>query len=241
MKPGVPGPVRLADRVWLWPSDPDPSRVHSAVGVIVGDHGTLLIDAGNSPEHAARIHRWLLASGFPPLQGVVFTHHHWDHTFGACALEVPVIAHESCHDLLQDEAKRAWNASALQEEMAQNPRLTPSHQAKLQAIKDWATFRIVTPGTVFRTGLSLDPGGCPIELAHVGGGHASDSILVRIPSARMLFLGDCHYPPPLHLRSEDSAPDRDLLASLLHPGFDLYVEGHGESRTREQVRSSLGV
>ncbi len=236
MTVAVPGPVQLTKRVWLWPSDPDSLRVQSAVGVIVGDQGTILVDAGNSPEHASRIQEWVHASGFPPIHAIVLTHHHWDHAFGACALDVPVIAHAGCRIALQAEAAKSWLPSALREEIRHSPRLGPSHRAKLRAIRDWKTFRVILPHTVFETTYTLDPGGCSIELEHVGGQHAADSIVVRIPGDRLMFLGDCFYPPPYHLRKPDAAPDRSMLALLLSPAYDLYVEGHGAPRSRRSLQ-----
>lgn len=39
----------LAGRVWLFPSDPDPGAVQGGVGVVVGDGGSTIVDAGHSP------------------------------------------------------------------------------------------------------------------------------------------------------------------------------------------------
>lgn len=187
-------PIPLSNGVWLWPSDPDPSRVHSAVGVVAGTRETALVDTGNCPGHATKICRWAEEMGLPPIGTVIYTHHHWDHAFGACALGAHVVAHRECLDRLREEAAKPWNPAALQAEMTREPRLEPSHRAKLRAIRDWTSFRIVLPRTTFEHGLSLDLGGLTLELSHVGGGHASDSIIVRVPEARLAFLGDCYYP-----------------------------------------------
>jgi hypothetical protein len=45
----------LTGRVWLYPHDPDPDAVRPSVAVIADDRGSVLIDAGNSPEHARDI------------------------------------------------------------------------------------------------------------------------------------------------------------------------------------------
>jgi hypothetical protein len=41
------------------------------------------------------------------------------------------------------------------------------------------------------------------ELEHVGGQHAEDSIVVKIPQAQIMFIGDCYCLPTLHLRTSE--------------------------------------
>lgn len=232
-------PHPIAEGIWLWPSDPDPDRVQSAVGLIIGQRETVLVDAGHSPELGHAISRWLAASGFPPVKRILLTHHHWDHTYGACAFEAEVIAHTRCRAALEIEAQRPWSVAYLEAERARTPKLAPSFGARLRAISDWTSFRIVLPCRVFETRLDLELEGRRIELRHVGGRHADDSIVVGIPDAGVLFLGDCHYPPPYHLRSPEDRTDSSLLASLVSETYGLYVEGHAPPATREEVRAWL--
>ena len=83
------------------------------------------------------------------------------------------------------------------------------------------------PTVTFSHTLHLHLDGVSIELEHVGGQHAADSIVVRVPEARVLFLGDCAYPPPLHLRPPDAAPDWAMLRRFLEEeAIELYVGAH---------------
>ena len=74
-----------------------------------------------------------------------------------------------------------------------------------------------------------------IELEHVGGEHAEDSIVVKIPQDGVMFIGDCYYPPPLHLRKPNSAPSLDILRRPQNDTYKLYVEGHDEPFTRTEL------
>lgn len=228
-------PLRLSDRVWLWPSDPDPDKVQSTVGIVCGERETILIDAGNGPDLAIGIQRWLQTAGLPPVGHIILTHHHWDHSYGACAFDVPVIAQAECYKVLREDAGKPWSPSFLAAEMARNPRLGPSYRARLLAVKDWERFRIVLPDILVEARESLVLDGIRFELEPVGGQHAKDSMIIRVPHARVAFLGDCYYPPPFHLRTLDSAPDREMLASLVSDACDLYVEGHDLPRSRTQL------
>ena len=104
---------QITDKVWLWPHHRNPMRVQSSVGVIVGDHGTLLVDAGNGPTLGALIQKSIKKRGFPPVTYIVYTHHHWDHVYGACAFDAKIVAHASCKEILVEEAKKPWGLEFL--------------------------------------------------------------------------------------------------------------------------------
>jgi glyoxylase-like metal-dependent hydrolase (beta-lactamase superfamily II) len=103
--------TQLAENVWLWPQSSNPSDVQSSVGIIVGQNETVLVDTGNSPQLANRIQDEMRQHGFPPVSQIIYTHHHWDHTYGACAFQVPVIAHSLCKTILAEEALKPWEWS----------------------------------------------------------------------------------------------------------------------------------
>ena len=185
--------IRLAENVWLWPHDPSFNAIQSSVGVLIGENGSVLVDAGNSPELARRIRHELAQSGLPPVSHIIYTHHHWDHTYGACEFQVPVLSHSMCKTILADEAHKPWGPEYLLQEIERNPLLRASYGARMRAIRDWATFRIIIPDVVFESLMTIKLGQINIELQHVGGQHAEDSIVVKVPSARVMFLGDCYY------------------------------------------------
>ncbi|MBQ0896706.1 MBL fold metallo-hydrolase [Micromonospora sp. U56] len=74
----------LAGRVWLHPGDPDPGTIQPSVALITDERGGVLVDVGHSPGHARKIRAALTAAGLPEPRWLVYTHHHWDHVWGAC-------------------------------------------------------------------------------------------------------------------------------------------------------------
>lgn len=231
--------TQLAEHIWLWPHDPSFTAVQSSVGIIVGKGETVLVDAGNSPQLAQQIKVTLRQSGFPPVSHIIYTHHHWDHTFGACEFHVPVVAHARCKTLLAEEAKKPWSVEYLHRQVKNNPRLRASYKAIERAIRDWATFRIILPDIIFDRSLTLECGRLSLELEHVGGQHAEDSIVVKVPQAQIQFLGDCYYPPPLHLQTPKSKTSMSMLAALESKDYKLYVHGHGKPMTRATLLRRL--
>lgn len=232
--------IQLTEHTWLFHHHPDPATVQSAVGVIATRNESLLVDAGNSPRLARHIKAELARWNLPPVSRILYTHHHWDHIYGACEFKVPVTAHVMCRVILEKEAKKPWGIEYLNEEIKRNPKLTASHTARAKAADDWGTFRIVVPEDVFEKEKLIDLDGFPIELEHVGGEHAEDSIVVKVAQDEVMFIGDCYYPPPLHLRKPDSVPSLGMLRRLETNAYNLDVEGHEKPFTRAELLKVLG-
>ena len=226
---------QLTEHTWLLPHHPDENVTQSSVGVITTQKESVLVDAGNSPRLARTIKAELARNHLPPVSRIIYTHHHWDHIYGACEFESPVTAHIICQAILEEEAKKPWGIEYLREEIRREPKLATSYNARAQSIEDWEAFRIVVPEEVFQREKAIQLDGLTIELEHVGGNHAEDSIVVKIPQDGVMFIGDCYYPPPLHLRESDSAPSLDLLKRIQNDAYNLYVEGHDKPFTRTEL------
>ncbi len=225
---------QITKNVWVYPCG-KPDRIEPVVGAIVTESQTILIDAGNGPAHARAIQRSLDSMGAPPVSTVIYTHHHWDHTFGCCVFDAEVIAHETCRARMKEAATIPWGPEYLLREMRENPRLERSNRAKLMAVDNWEEWRLVLPDRVFSTAMSIHVEGITLELQHVSGRHAEDSITVKVAEQGVLFLGDCFYPPPIHLRKPDDKPSWDMLLQVGDESVDWYIHGHGEPLTRERV------
>jgi glyoxylase-like metal-dependent hydrolase (beta-lactamase superfamily II) len=216
---------KLTDRVWLF--EPDSTRTEPSVGIITTPTQTVLVDAGNSPNHARAVRASLQSIQAPPVRYVIYTHHHWDHVFGAAVWDAPVVAHERCRQHILAYTPEPWSAEYLTEASRQTPGLAHRYRAIGAAIQDWNAFKIVVPSIVFdarKFTLPLD--GLTVELEHIGGGHADDSTVVRVLEDRVLFMADCFYPPPLHLRTPDSMEDEQMLMGFFAEKLDCYVDGH---------------
>lgn len=207
---------QLAENIWIFPRDRDANKVQPNVGAICTATQTVLIDSGNSPVHARRIQAALEAFQAPPVSHIIYTHHHWDHTFGACVFDAPVIAHVLCQELLTCSA-----------EQLSKQRESRQHNPLAQAIEREEAFRYVLPTITFAHTMTLPLDGLTLELEHVGGAHAADSIVVRIKERGTMFLGDCYYPPPAYQQNGDQNTNWSMLASFIkEPGFEIFVEGH---------------
>ncbi|MEH0982625.1 MBL fold metallo-hydrolase [Micromonospora sp. CPCC 205556] len=230
---------QLAGRVWIFPGDPEPDNVQPAVALITDERGSVLVDAGHSPGHAREIRAALTISGLPEPRWLVYTHHHWDHVWGACAWPgVEIVGHVAGERLLRDEAARPWSHRYLREQVRANPRLGPSFRARALAMDSWDDFTVLPPTRTFTDELTLPTG---VRLRHVGGGHAPDSTVVLVPDSAVMLLGDCFYPPPAHLRGPGDAPDLALVRRLLGPDHHWYVASHTDPMTLDEARAAVAA
>ena len=230
---------QLTEHTWLLPHHPDENAVQSSIGVITSQSESVLIDAVNSPRLARKIKTELTRNNLPPVSRIIYTHHHWDHVYGACEFDVPIIAHVICKAILEEESKKPWGIEYLNEEIEREPKLKASYDARAKSIEDWGAFRIIVPEEVFDTEKVINLDQLRIELEHIGGEHAQDSIVVKLPEDGVMFVGDCYYPPPLHRRKPDSASSLDILRRLQNDSYNLYVEGHDSPLTRTELLKFL--
>jgi glyoxylase-like metal-dependent hydrolase (beta-lactamase superfamily II) len=80
-----------------------------------------------------------------------------------------------------------------------------------------------------------------VQLHHVGGRHAEDSTVVAVADSGVVLLGDCFYPPPVHLRAPGDGLDVRLIRALAetYGGYDWFVDSHDDPRSRDDVRELL--
>jgi glyoxylase-like metal-dependent hydrolase (beta-lactamase superfamily II) len=230
---------QLSERVWHLPAHPEPDRVQPSVGVVVGDDETVLVDAGNTPALAEHVLAELNRIEAPSVGKVIYTHHHWDHVFGACVYGAEVIAHTRCRRILEAEAAKPWGVEFLAAEVASDSSLGTMAEILLEGVKDWNHFRIGVPTVTFNETLSIEGDGYRLELEYVGGRHADDSITVKVIDEGVFFIGDSFYPPPLRLNPVDKSLDLQMLRRFLAEDYGTYVDGHSAPISRDELAEWL--
>lgn len=208
---------------------PDDRTDRPALGAINGTEGTLLVEAGASERHLAEFLHELAAHGRPPVTAIALTHWHWDHSFGASAIDVPVIAHRDTAAELAVQAGYDWSDAAIDERVRDGREIAFCAEMIRLEIPDRSRLRVVVPGETFGARRDVDLGGTHATIVHVGGDHSADSCVVHVPGDDVVFLGDClyqrlHAPEP-HLTI---AGVRALLDALAPFPVSIAVEGHGD-------------
>lgn len=162
------------------------------LAAIQGTRQTVLMDAGNSPMHAREFLHLLAAEHVHP-DGLVLTHHHWDHSFGLAAWNGPIVAHLNTRRHLQEMQTWSWTDEALATRVEQR-RQTAFTAANIH--KEWGDDRNVIlrlPTVTYSDQLTLDLGDTTCVLIHAAVDHADDCTILYVPEERTVFLGDAVY------------------------------------------------
>jgi len=181
---------KLSNRLFYLP--PYQKTDRPILAAIVGDNQTLLIDAGNSSNHAKQF-KEQLASYHITGDILALTHWHWDHVFGLCEMNMPSIANFMTYDKVIELQELSWEDKELDERVEAGIEIPFCADAiKLELGSDREVI-IPNPTIIFEKRIKLHIGGVTCIIEHVGGDHSADSNLLYIPEEKTLFLGDCLY------------------------------------------------
>ena len=204
----------------------DQALLRPWVGILVTPAGTLLVDSGNGPLHAADLQAALERLQAPPVTHILLTHHHWDHVFGSAYFPTAhVVAHVQSDHHLQIMAGEPWSYDyvlAKAGTYALGRRVAALMDG---AIADWNGFSVRPADETFTGTYRLTLGGFTVEMTHVGGQHEPDQCIVHVQPGNVLFLGDATYGRGGSERWDMAALGAELLA-FADRGAEWYVEGH---------------
>lgn len=182
---------KLSERFWY--QTPVSETDRPILGAVVGDDMTLMIDTGNSENHAKYFLEELNKNGIQKPSLAVITHWHWDHIFGMSALDFPSIASSRTKDKMKELIPFSWTDDALDERVKQGIEIEFCATAIKKEFKENRDIMVKLPTITFDEKAEIDLGGVTCILQHVGGDHTTDSIIVYIKEEKILFLADCIY------------------------------------------------
>ena len=217
-------PAKISEHVyWLPPGPPD----RPSLCAVVGERGTIWLDAGSSAAHAREFRAFLAENEIAKPSHVVLSHSHWDHVFGAAEVGAYVVAHELTAGYLEELAEMDWSDEALEGRVASGE-ASSQHAENVKAeLPSPRRIEIAHADIVFREGVRFELGGVRVEVRHVGGDHADDSTVAFVEPDGVLFLGDCLYEAPSG--GYTVARALPLIDAVRSFGAQLHVEGHNES------------
>lgn len=145
-------------------------------GLIAGRDGTTAIDALFVPRMTRAFLDEAARASASPIDRLVNTHHHVDHTYGNHAFAGKTII---AHDLTRAEMQRVGNPGARIVAMAP------------QFAEDLAQpVPITLPTLTYSDRLTLYVDDREVQLLHVPTAHTIDDTLVYLPEEKILFAGD---------------------------------------------------
>jgi cyclase len=218
-----PRVVEVSDGVYAYVQDDGTWWINNT-GFIVGTRAVTAIDAC-STERRTRALRAATAQVAPhPVQTLVNTHHHGDHTHGNYLFaDATIVAHERC----REEVLAAGLPS-------------PMHAAIWDA-PEWGHLELAPPTVTFADAVTVWSDDLACEVRHVGTpAHTTNDCVVWLPARRVLFAGDLVFnggTPFLLMGSLAGA--LEAVAALRAYDADVIVPGHGPVCGPEIIDTTL--
>ena len=185
----------------------------SNVGILRTDDGAVVVDTMTFRSQGSRILEFSEELG-GPLQAVINTHYHFDHTHGN-------IAFPSGARFIATERTRAYL-----------DHLDADY---------WVDAPGTLPGETFLNEREISIGGKTLRLLHPGRGHTDGDLVVLFVEDKVLHTGDLFFNgryPNIDLEAGGSV--RDWVATIdrvLQLDFDRVIPGHGPVTDRDGLRA----
>jgi glyoxylase-like metal-dependent hydrolase (beta-lactamase superfamily II) len=182
---------KLSDTIYYLSNQDD--RERPTLGLICGDHYSLIVDAGNSTQHAKDFLQEIEKLNVPPVRYVVITHAHWDHFLGMNEFDATVIVNSQTNQLIKEWQRYSFDDRSLQNYVDTNLMSTMCMKTIQTDIPNRNSFKLNSPDVIFENTLTIDLGNKVCILEKIKGTHTDDSTIIYIPDEKVIFLGDCAY------------------------------------------------
>jgi cyclase len=184
----------------------------SNAGLIVGRNANVAVDALWAPPMTRDFIASIRRTSKNPVEHLLLTHHHGDHTYGAASFRpAEIVSHRRCREVLATMSP---------------PDPERMRQAGSPYADDFKGLEIALPTLTFESEMTLYCGDREVRLLYCGPAHTVDDTLVYMPKEKLLFAGDIafYYVTPLafqgHISGWIKAIDRirDLDVETIVPG-----------------------
>ncbi|WP_375566657.1 MBL fold metallo-hydrolase [Bacillus pumilus] len=208
------------------------------LGMVVGSNKTLMIDAGNSEDHANYFIQKTLKQENAKPDMVVLTHWHWDHIFGLPAMPDTIsIASAKTRSEMKKLLPFSWSDEAIDERVSEGTEIEFCAKAIKEEYQDHRDIQVVLPDVTFDRRMEIDLGGVTCVVQLVGGDHAEDSVIVYVKEEKILFLGDCIYPKMYAEKVHYTLKEiLRLLDELEAFDAETYIPSHQRPWTKKEFR-----
>ena len=213
--------------------------IHVAVGfalanaiMIEGDGSNIIIDTTGTVETAQEVKDLFDSINSNPVEAIIYTHNHGDHTYGATVFaedSTEIYAHESTgkylsrvigilRPIISSRSSRMFG-NVLPREEVENNGIGPF----LEIGRDGRKPGLLYPTKTFSDKLAFTAAGIEIELYHAPG-ETNDQLFVWLPERRALFPGDNFYKTFPNLYTIRGTPYRDLVGWVNSIDMMRYLE-----------------
>ena len=163
------------------------------LGLVGGDRYSLIIDTGNSPQHAKDFLLEIEKLNVPPVKYVAITHAHWDHFLGMNEFDATVIVNSQTNEMIKEWQSLSYDDSSLQRYVNTNIMSAMCMKIVQADMPNRDSYKLNSPDIIFEKTLTIDLGNKICILEKIKSTHSEDSTVIYIPDEKVVFLGDCAY------------------------------------------------
>ena len=214
--------------------------VHVAVGfalanaiLVEGENSNIIIDTTGTVETAREVKEIFDTINSNPVEAIIYTHNHADHTYGATVFAADsnpeIYAHSSTAEylsrvigilrpIISSRSNRMFG-NALPKDQVENNGIGPF----LEIGRDGRKPGLLYPTKTFTDKLKFEVGGIEVELFHAPG-ETNDQLFVWLPGKKALFPGDNFYKTFPNLYTIRGTPYRDLAGWVNSIDMMRYLE-----------------
>jgi len=230
---------KIGERFWYITPISETDR--PILGMVVGNNKTLMIDAGNSENHAKYFLKELEKENIQNPDMVVITHWHWDHIFGLSALSNTIsISSKQTKKEMEKLIHLSWLDKDLDFRVNEGTEIEFCANAIKKEFLDDRNIKVVLPDIIFEDRMEIDLGGLTCIIQHVGGSHASDSVVVYLKEEKILFLSDCIYSDIYaEKRRYEINETLQLLDKIETFDAETYILSHWRPISKEEFKQEV--
>lgn len=214
--------------------------VHVAIGyalanamLVEGENSNIIIDTTGTIETAREVKALFDTINSNPIEAIIYTHNHGDHTYGASVFaedsNPEIYAHDSTDEylsrvigiirpIISTRSNRMFGNSLPKSEVENNG-IGPF----LEIGRDGRQPGLLYPTKTFKDKLEFVVGGIKVELFHAPG-ETNDQLFVWLPDKKALFPGDNFYKTFPNLYTIRGTPYRDLAGWVNSIDMMRYLE-----------------
>ncbi|MGC6590273.1 MBL fold metallo-hydrolase [Paenibacillus sp. Dod16] len=163
------------------------------LGLVSGENYSLIIDGGNSVQHARDFLYEIENLKVPPVKYLVITHAHWDHFLGMNEFKATIIVNRLTNQIINDWRRYLYDDSSLKEYVDSMKMTSKCMEIIMNEIPKRDTFQLNSPDIIFEKSLQIDLGNKVCVLETIRSTHTDDSTIIYIPDEKVIFLGDGAY------------------------------------------------
>ncbi|BAC15272.1 hypothetical conserved protein [Oceanobacillus iheyensis HTE831] len=171
----------------------DDAKERPTIGLVCGDKYSLVIDPGNSVQHAQDFLKEIANLTIPQVEYLVITHGHWDHFLGLNEFGGKIIVNSLTNQMLKNWQRYSFEDDSLQKYVDSHIMSSKCMEIIKSEISMRDSFFLNSADIIFEESLTLDLGNKICTLETIKSTHTEDSTIIYVPDDNVLFLGDSAY------------------------------------------------